>query len=296
VSSLEASYYTMWTNTLIPYNARDSVELLDRLEQAAREMKAKEERLTTITEASADYETLIKRKEADIADLKVDLDAAREQIIDLKKLLRDTDLTAEAAKRDLETSVQSNEKSNVNLVRVQQELDGLRKLMSAKRDEDVQRREAEESREQELTRLRDQLQQATREDQTFREASHRATQLLEKDMKDAQTRVSQQIITTQDLEARLSEARNQLDEQTSLLSSTAKVTRALEVDLADSRKRLIARDGEYDAVVKAKEVSLLPRKGYRKSWPELISLVRHVSDNFLLPRLSSQTTKTLSWR
>jgi myosin protein heavy chain len=233
------------------------MELLDRLEKAMREMKAKEERLTSITMASADYETLIKRKEADLADLQVAVDASRGQVEGLKKALRDSDLITETLKKDLSALATSNERLSANSTRVQQELDSLRKLMSAKRDEDVHRREAEASREQELTQLRDQLQTAIKEDRAFRGISHKAQQSFEKDLKDTQADLTKRVAAIKELEAKLSEARSQLEKQTALLSSSAKVTRSLEADLADVRKRLIDRDREYDALVRRKEVSLL---------------------------------------
>jgi len=241
------------------------MELMDRLEKAMREMKAKEERLTSITVTSADYETLVKRKEADLADLQVVADASRGQVEGLKKALMESNLMTDTLKKDLSALTQSNERLTANSTRVQQELDSLRKLMSAKRDEDVHRREAEASREQELTQLRDQLQMAIKESRVMRDASHKAQQSFEKDLKDTQADLTRRIASVKELESKLSEARGQLEKQTSLLSSSAKVTRSLEADLAEVRKRLIDRDREFDTVVKRQEVSLSIRHVWRNS-------------------------------
>jgi myosin protein heavy chain len=228
---------------------------MNRLETVMREMKSKEERLTTMTTASAEYETMLKRKDADIADIRAELNATRAQLDDLKRKFRDADMLAETAKKDLQSSNDRNDKLAGNMTRVQQELDGLRKLMSAKQSEDAQRKEADRSREQELLSLRAQLDKAAQQERTLREDHNKASEGHKKELKNAQDQVAKQIALVSDLTAQLTAARDQLEKQTSLLSTTAKVTRGLEVDLAECRKRLITRDGELDVVVKAKEVS-----------------------------------------
>ena len=228
---------------------------MTRMEAIMREMKSKEERLTTITVASAEYETMMKRKDADLADLRAEVKSTRTQLDDLTRKFREADMIAETAKKDLQSSDQRNEKLSGNLTRLQQELDGLRKLMSAKQSEDAQRKEVEQSQEKELLDLRGQLDKVSQQERAVREATNKATEEYKKDLKNAQDQVAKQIKLVNDLTNQLTEARDQLAKQTSLLSTTAKVTRGLEVDLAECRKRLIARDGEYDFISKAKNVS-----------------------------------------
>lgn len=225
------------------------------METVMREMKSKEERLSTITAASAEYETMMKRKDSDLADLKAEVTSTRTQLDDVKRKFREADMVAETARKDLQSSDQRNEKLTGNLTRLQQELDGLRKLMSAKQSEDAQRKEAERSREQELVDLRGQLDKATRQEKALQEASHKVSEEYKKEIKNAQDQAAKQAKLVADLTVQLAESRDQLTKQTSLLSTTAKVTRGLEGDLAECRKRLITRDEELGAVIKAKEVS-----------------------------------------
>jgi chromosome segregation ATPase len=228
---------------------------MTRLEKAMREMKAKEERLSTMTSATADYEVVIKRKEASIADLIAEAGTYRSDIEDLTRKLRAADSTAEIAKRDVQAMTKDSEKLNGNMSRLQSELDGLRRLMSAKQDEAAQWREADRSRETELTGLRDQLTQSGRDAKSMRDSLNQSIETLGLQLKEAKTDLATTTVESDNFKSQLAEAQGQLERQTNLLSSTAKVTRGLESDLAECRKRLIVRDAELDAANKAKEVS-----------------------------------------
>lgn len=216
-------------------------------------MKSKEKSLTSLTTAAAEYDVLISNKEAKIADLTAEASVAKSEIEKLQKSLRDTATSSESSKANLKSAQQDNEKLVKNLSRVQQELDGLRKLMSAKQSEDAQRKEADKSREKELEKLRADLVASIEAEKRSRETSSQTIEELKSQIKDAQAFADQRKVHVDELETRLSDLQGKLEKQTDLLSATAKVVKGLEFDLAESRKRLIDRDREFDAVAKAKD-------------------------------------------
>lgn len=219
------------------------------------QLKTREQRLATLTSAAEDYETMFKQKEAEIIELGAKLSKAKSDALKAQGSLNERTEALNAAELRTEQANKEHQRLKAGLLRTETELDGLRNLMAAKKSEEAYRAEAESSKEKELAVLRDQvttISHQSREDAA--KALHAFAQLeLQHNLalSELQRLKAQKTQSEEDLQ----QSMEKLNAQRSLVRSAESVKRGLEVDLVDTRQRLIEHQKELAEAIKSREVS-----------------------------------------
>lgn len=231
-----------------------SQQAVEKAQVLESELKAREQRLRTLSSTAEDYEVMIKNKEADLAAMHTQLSASKSEARALQnkldsqvKAVDDSNLCAEQAKKE-------QERLKAGLARTEKELDSLRNLMAARRSEEAQRAEAETSREKELVVLRQQLTNLSTQNARDLALAKQAFSDLEAKHQDAVSQLEklkgQKVQSEEDLMLML----QKLESQQSLLKCAEAVKRGFESDLVDVRQRLIQHQGALAEAASAREV------------------------------------------
>lgn len=234
-----------------PVNSQQANEKIGTLEF---ELKAREQRLRTLSSTAEDYEVMMKKKEADLAAMHSQLSASKAEARALQnkldsqvKALDDSNLRSEQAQKE-------QERLKAGLARTEKELDSLRNLMAARRSEEAQRAEAETSREKELAALREQVSKLSANNASELASVRLALSDLETKHVVATSELKklhgQKAQSEEDLKLML----QKLDGQQCLLKSAETAKMGLESDLADVRQRLIQHQSTLADAVSAREV------------------------------------------
>ncbi|KAJ9124435.1 hypothetical protein QFC24_003223 [Naganishia onofrii] len=233
---------------------------LTRVRDLEMQLKTRGQRLATLTSAAEDYETMFKQKEAEIIELGAKLSKAKSDALKAQGSLNERTEALNAAELRTEQANKEHQRLKAGLLRTETELDGLRNLMAAKKSEEAYRAEAESSKEKELAVLRDQVTTISYQScEDAAKALHAFAQLeLQHNLalSELQKLKAQKTQSEEDLQ----QSMEKLNAQRSLVRSAESVKRGLEVDLVDTRQRLIEHQKELVEAIKSREVSefLLP--------------------------------------
>lgn len=225
----------------------------DTLEIDARLAK---EQLTEMALTVNDYLNVIKRGEAQMAELAKELealkserDAAQKETLELRNDVGTfvVELNTEKDARSKEMALRS---------KLQEELDELRALMEAKTSEETRRNEVEKSKEEELSDLRSQV---TKLNEALDEARHQTLEGQSKLKLELEYTMKEQASVQKSLDSLIEKERAtqaQLSKSQAALSEMDKAKRAIESELHSLRVRQRDHDTLLAEATKQKEVRI----------------------------------------
>ncbi|KAJ9107513.1 hypothetical protein QFC21_000969 [Naganishia friedmannii] len=230
-----------------------SQQALARVQDLEMQLKTREQRLVTLSSAAEDYEMLFKRKEAEIMELGAELSNAKSDALKAQKSLDERTEALSASQHRAEQAKKEQERLKAGLLRTETELDGLRNLMSARKNEEAHRAEAESSKEKELAVLREQVTTIARQNREDVAKASRAFAQLETQHNLALSELQKLQVQKTKSEEDLRQSLDRLDAQGSLIRTAESVKRGLEMDLDDTRQRLIQHQKELAEAMKSRE-------------------------------------------
>jgi myosin protein heavy chain len=198
---------------------------------------------------------MVKTKAADLAEIRSQLATSRAEGLALRKEL---DSKARAVKESDSRVAQASkdqERLKASLARTEKELDSLRNLMAARRSEEAQRAEVEASREKELLALRDQLSKLSKHNASEIADARKAVSELEAKYSVATTELQRVKLEKAKSEADLSALAQKLEGMQTVIKSGEAVKRGLDLDLAETRQRLIQQQAALAEVTSSRDVS-----------------------------------------
>ncbi|EJD07825.1 nonmuscle myosin heavy chain b [Fomitiporia mediterranea MF3/22] len=225
-----------------------------RSDTLEHEVRQAQEQLAEMARTANQYDTLITKKEAEIARLTADLEHLSDEKDEALKEITQLQGQAETAKSQLDAQKGENVRSTEMRARLQKELDELRALMQAKSSEETRRKEVEKSKEKELLDLRTQqsrLQQELSESKKiYIEDQNRLKADLETALRENAS-LQQQYQQLVDSERAIQTRQKELD---TALSDADRAKRTLESELQIAKTRQTDVEGQYADAIKAKEM------------------------------------------
>lgn len=240
------------TGTHLGHYSRQAGVKIQALES---ELKAREQRLFTLSATAEDYELMVKKKTADLAEVRSQLAAAQADGSTLRNRLESQARQLEDSDSRVASANKEYERMKATLARTEKELDSLRSLMAARRSEEVQRAEAESSREKELLTLREQMTKVSQHNASELDRARKAMSDIEAKYDIATTELQSMKDAKAKSEAALQELAQKLEGQQALFRSAEAVKRGLDSDLADTRKRLIEQQAALAELNSSRSVS-----------------------------------------
>lgn len=223
----------------------------DAVEDEARQAK---EQLAEMARTANEYDSLITKKEHEIAHLTEELDILSQERDGLQKQIIKLQSQNETLTTQMSEQRYENRQSRESQSRLQKEMDELRKLMEAKSSEETRRKEAERSKEKELLELRSQLStlqhDLSESRKTAIEGQSRLKAELETALKDGASiqKEYQQLVDNE----RTTQSR--LREIDAALTEADRAKRALESEYQTIKSKHIEVGDQLSEAAKAKEV------------------------------------------
>lgn len=211
--------------------------------------------MAILSSAAEDYEVLLKRKEGEIIEMGGELSKAKSDAAKAQKSLDERIEALSASQHRAEQANKEHERLKAGLLRTEAELDGLRSLMAARKNEEAHRAEAESSKEKELALLRNQLNTIVQQNHEDAAKASQAFAQLETQHNQALAELQKLKAQKTQSEEELRQSFEKLEAQRSLVRSAEVVKRGLEMDLVDTRQRLIENQNELAEAMKSRQVS-----------------------------------------
>ena len=200
------------------------------------------------------HENNIAGKQRELADLesRQATNAKAQEAIEAAKAtlqVKIDDLTSQLSDRDKE-----RQDHHANRQELEKQLDGLRQTMAAKSDEDIRRREVDNSREAEMSRLRDQTSTLQKSLDDHRESSAKMANQLRVDVEGLK---SSHQAAQRDLKASqaiLKKKEEELAEVRKAVDAADERRRGVEIELREVRAQKEKVESDMQAVGSAKDV------------------------------------------
>jgi len=223
----------------------------DTLEHDVRQARTQ---LAELARTTTDYSDMIKKKDADIAQLTTELEASKSERSRLSKEILECRGRIEALTTEIVSQRDSEARHSVVQEKLQDELDKLRSLMAAKTSEESRRNEVERQKDAELRELRSQATQLQQELSGARRAAIEVENKLKVDLETSTREHTSLLHSHRSLSDRVQANDQKLKQTEASLAEASKIKRSQESELQELRSRRIDLDGQLAELQKAKEV------------------------------------------